>query len=74
MQTGENTSNFRQFRYDFVAHDSVSQEHFFKGIGLDGNIRKLFDGYNTTVFAYGPTGSGKTFTMHGVPSIDSSVG
>jgi len=23
------------------------------------------DGFNATIFAYGPTGSGKTFTMEG---------
>ena len=25
----------------------------------------MFEGYNTTIFAYGPTGSGKTYTMQG---------
>jgi len=28
-------------------------------------IKKVLDGFNATIFAYGPTGSGKTFTMEG---------
>lgn len=28
-------------------------------------IKEVLDGYNCTVFAYGQTGTGKTFTMEG---------
>ena len=28
-------------------------------------MRGVLDGYNATIFAYGPTGAGKTFTMSG---------
>jgi type II secretory ATPase GspE/PulE/Tfp pilus assembly ATPase PilB-like protein len=28
-------------------------------------IERLLKGLNITIFAYGPTGSGKTFTMQG---------
>jgi type II secretory ATPase GspE/PulE/Tfp pilus assembly ATPase PilB-like protein len=28
-------------------------------------VREVLNGYNGTVFAYGPTGSGKTYTMFG---------
>lgn len=28
-------------------------------------IKTVLNGYNATVFAYGPTGTGKTFTMLG---------
>lgn len=28
-------------------------------------LEDVLNGYNGTIFAYGPTGSGKTFTMYG---------
>lgn len=28
-------------------------------------IGRVLEGFNSTIFAYGPTGSGKTFTMQG---------
>lgn len=30
-------------------------------------IREVIQGYNCTVFAYGQTGTGKTYTMSGPP-------
>ena len=36
-------------------------------------ISEVLAGYNCTVFAYGQTGTGKTFTMEGEKSNDVSV-
>ena len=36
-------------------------------------IDEVLSGYNCTVFAYGQTGTGKTFTMEGERSPDASV-
>jgi hypothetical protein len=36
-------------------------------------INEVLAGYNCTVFAYGQTGTGKTFTMEGEKSSDVSV-
>ena len=30
-------------------------------------VRSVMDGFNVCIFAYGQTGTGKTFTMEGVP-------
>lgn len=36
-------------------------------------IDEVLSGYNCTVFAYGQTGTGKTFTMEGEKSHDPAV-
>ncbi len=35
-----------------------------------GSILSAIEGYNATVFAYGQTGTGKTFSMMGPPNLD----
>ncbi len=30
-------------------------------------VRSVMDGFNVCIFAYGQTGTGKTFTMEGIP-------
>ncbi len=37
-------------------------------------IQSSFDGYNVTIFAYGQTGAGKTFTMTGDPHSEEMKG
>ena len=41
----------------------ASNETVFRG--MEGIVTSILDGYNGCIFAYGPTGSGKTFTMEG---------
>jgi len=36
-------------------------------------IRSAFDGYNVALLAYGQTGAGKTFTMHGAPGAEGTA-
>lgn len=36
-------------------------------------IEQVLQGYNCTVFAYGQTGTGKTYTMEGERSLGSSL-
>ena len=40
---------------------------------MQENIQEVLHGYNATIFAYGRTGSGKTFTMFG-PHWDDNLG
>ena len=55
------------FSYDYVADSDLGQAAFFDKIQMKEKITQLLDGYNSTVFAYGPTGSGKTYTIQGKP-------
>ena len=57
-------STIRQFNYDFVGDEDISQEEVFEMIGKSISDNCLM-GYNGSLFAYGQTGSGKTFTIIG---------
>lgn len=53
----------REYRFDTAYGPRASQEEVF----ADARplLQTAVDGYNVSVFAYGPTGSGKTYTMTG---------
>ena len=51
----------------------MNQEAFFRSLGLREHVKKLFEGYSSTVFCYGTTGSGKTFTMQGAADVPGRV-
>ena len=53
------------FQFDKILHN-VAQEEVFEYVKT--MISGATHGFNGTVFAYGPTGSGKTFTMSGSSS------
>ena len=53
------------FQFDKILHN-VAQEEVFEYVKTI--ISGATQGFNGTVFAYGPTGSGKTFTMSGSSS------
>jgi kinesin family protein 11 len=41
---------------------------------MSGMLSEVLEGYNVTVFAYGQTGTGKTFTMLGDTPSSSNAG
>ncbi|KAH7543186.1 hypothetical protein FEM48_Zijuj02G0156800 [Ziziphus jujuba var. spinosa] len=53
----------KEFEMDKVFHQEVSQEDVF--VEVEPILRSALDGHNVCVFAYGQTGTGKTFTMDG---------
>jgi len=57
------------FAYDHVYGPDVSQREVFETIGYDA-VEHAFVGYNVSLFAYGQTSSGKTFSMMGLPSCE----
>lgn len=55
----------KQFRFDHVFSPNDSQEAVFEE--TLPVVKSVLDGYNVCIFAYGQTGTGKTFTMEGTP-------
>ena len=54
----------RKYAFDHAFSDEAGQEEVFS-VTTSFLMDSLLDGYNATVFAYGATGSGKTYTMTG---------
>lgn len=54
----------KRFTYDYVAPEDVDQEEIFEKVGRPIS-ESCLAGYNGTIFAYGQTGTGKTFTILG---------
>mmetsp|Transcript_68544 Transcript_68544/g.108050 ORF Transcript_68544/g.108050 Transcript_68544/m.108050 type:complete len:1004 (-) Transcript_68544:36-3047(-) len=53
------------FSYDSIFVATQTQEDVFEE--CKGLIESCFDGYNVTIFTYGQTGAGKTWTLYGIP-------
>jgi hypothetical protein len=70
INTGDNSivitdkNIVHDFKFDYVFDYASSQEEIYKIVAL-GAVESVCHGYNATIFAYGSSGSGKTFTMFG---------
>jgi hypothetical protein len=53
-----------KYRFDGVFKSDTAQTKIYETVAKQA-VESVIDGYNSTVFAYGPTSSGKTFTMFG---------
>ncbi|XP_017983448.1 PREDICTED: kinesin KP1 isoform X1 [Theobroma cacao] len=53
----------KRYTFDKVFHPGSSQDEVFSEV--EPVIKSVVDGYNACIFAYGQTGTGKTFTMEG---------
>jgi kinesin family protein 11 len=62
----------KTFSYDRVFPGSSKQIELYKTV-VSPILEEVLLGYNCTVFAYGQTGTGKTFTMEGERSEDTSI-
>ena len=54
----------KKFAFDAVFAPGSTNQQVFEGTTKD-LVETVFSGYNCSVFAYGATGAGKTFTMLG---------
>lgn len=55
----------RVFKFDYVAQGDTVNRDFFKNCGVKRMVRQVVKGYHSTIFAYGQTGAGKSYTMEG---------
>ncbi|KAJ1387439.1 P-loop containing nucleoside triphosphate hydrolase [Sesbania bispinosa] len=58
-------SSKKQFKFDYVFRPEDNQEAVFSQ--TKPIVTSVLDGFNVCIFAYGQTGTGKTFTMEGTP-------
>ena len=56
----------KTFTFDAVYPPNSAQDFIYQGTAKP-ILDSVMEGYNGTIFAYGQTGTGKTFTMEGVP-------
>ncbi|KAF7252223.1 hypothetical protein EG68_08827 [Paragonimus skrjabini miyazakii] len=58
----------KQFTFDLVFDTQSKQTDIYNKVARP-IVEKVLEGYNGTIFAYGQTGTGKTFTMEGVRPV-----
>ncbi|CAJ1388400.1 unnamed protein product, partial [Effrenium voratum] len=56
--------NTHTFSFDYVYDQDASQPEVYENAARP-SVQSALQGYNATVVAYGPTGTGKTYTMEG---------
>jgi kinesin family protein 18/19 len=61
---GKNRSKEKQYAFDFAFDADTDQMEIFQST-TKFLVEGILEGYNATVFAYGATGAGKTYTMLG---------
>lgn len=61
---GANSYNDKTYTYDHVFGPESDQEMVFNTMAVN-TMDEMLAGYNCTIFAYGQTGTGKTYTMTG---------
>ncbi len=67
-----NIENGPSFKFDKVFQEKTPQIEIYENIGKD-IVKDIMEGYNGTIFAYGQSGSGKTFTMYGNDINDENI-
>ena len=60
------------FSFDHIFPSNSSQEDVYNTVAKNA-VTMVCNGYNATIFAYGNTGSGKSFTMFGKPGNEGII-
>jgi len=73
VKMSDEDGNTNRYTFDTTFNPGNQKEIFSE---LEDLIQSVYDGFNVTVFAYGQTGAGKTYTMYGPqpdPNKDAGV-
>lgn len=62
----------KSFTFDAVYDENTKQKVFYEE-SCFGVIESTLEGFNSTIFAYGQTGCGKSFTMQGPSTTDDEM-
>ncbi|DAZ93632.1 TPA: hypothetical protein N0F65_007966 [Lagenidium giganteum] len=62
------SGNNNVFQYDHIFDETASTQHMYQSVAKR-IVRSTLDGINGTIFAYGQTSSGKTYTMQGTGGL-----
>lgn len=69
----EKTEKAKTFKFDHIFAETTTQIDIYRRAALP-IVDKVLNGYNGTIFAYGQTGTGKTYTMSGYQKSDELKG
>lgn len=72
IEISKESSENHRFTFDHVFKQDITQEKLFD-ICVRHSVDWVAEGYNTTIFAYGPTGTGKTHSMFGGRNEDRGI-
>eukprot|EP00535_Pseudo-nitzschia_heimii_P013095 CAMPEP_0197196052 /NCGR_PEP_ID=MMETSP1423-20130617/32148_1 /TAXON_ID=476441 /ORGANISM="Pseudo-nitzschia heimii, Strain UNC1101" /LENGTH=3046 /DNA_ID=CAMNT_0042649821 /DNA_START=153 /DNA_END=9293 /DNA_ORIENTATION=- len=61
------------FTFDKTFGENINNKQVYDGVAK-GIVNSVVDGLNGTIFAYGQTSSGKTYTMQGAGNLEQGIG
>ena len=64
IQPPDDSAPLREFSFDYTYDDDSLQLTVYENLGAP-LLDKAFNGWNGTIFAYGQTGAGKSWSMMG---------
>lgn len=62
------------FKFDTILDPYDTQADVFHKTHIHNILQRALDGFNSTIFAYGQTSTGKTYTMEGFQYITDEYG
>ena len=65
VSVSSNKGDMKTFQFDYVYPMETTQREIYDQVAFP-IVDSIFQGYNGTIFAYGQTGCGKTYTMMGI--------